>query len=681
MPYNIIEVDGVKSLSNERFPVDVEIHPEPHALSDTSIHTGKLDVSQLPDETMLDAEHQSDPHTMIIDGRDVSIDGAKLDTIEFNAQVNNLSDLQAQSLTSGLHTSWHHHDDFYYRKNELQTSGLSQVHWDNLINVPNFSTNHNHDQRYYTETELDAGQLDNRYYTEAEIDGTFALYYNKAEVDILLDDYYTKVELDAGQLDNRYFTETEITTNYYDKSETDILIAAASFGISGSVDTYADLPTPTDDGVIYIVKQTVGSDEEGFYRWGSGSWTFLANNTGTTTHNSLPDLNTGNYYHLTQTEYNDLTDGGNTSLHMHDDRYYIKSTIDTFLNGKSDVGHIHDDRYYTKAYINGNYYTVTQLNNGQLDNRYYTEAEIDTFLSTKSDVGHIHDDRYYTEDEVNTFMTLYYTKNDLDTGALNSLYYTEAEVDALLSSKSDVGHIHDDRYYTETELGSITDGSSGADLIGATPLPGGTANTVQGVLEEIDVAIGNATGSLDEAYDNNGSGSGREITVDAEAVKLNSTSAAFAPLELTSRVNAPASNLEAGQMAVINNKLFIFDGERQKWFTPSKTIAFGLNNNSKGKFLSLPGGMRDYNSGWKTAFQGTITSITLQSSNSNNNKPIKILINGSTAHTFYTDSNGDYLNTNEDVNFEQGDRVQVYVPNSGGNIFDVVVTLEYSWRP
>ena len=42
------------------------------------------------------------------------------------------------------------------------------------------------DDRYYTETELDAGQLDNRYYTETE--------------------------LNAGQLDNRYFTETEVTT-------------------------------------------------------------------------------------------------------------------------------------------------------------------------------------------------------------------------------------------------------------------------------------------------------------------------------------------------------------------------------------------------------------------------------------------------------------------------------------
>jgi hypothetical protein len=45
---------------------------------------------------------------------------------------------------------------------------------------------HTHDTRYYTETELNAGQLNNLYYTESE--------------------------LNAGQLDNRYYTETESNT-------------------------------------------------------------------------------------------------------------------------------------------------------------------------------------------------------------------------------------------------------------------------------------------------------------------------------------------------------------------------------------------------------------------------------------------------------------------------------------
>ena len=47
----------------------------------------------------------------------------------------------------------------------------------------------NLDTRYYTETELDAGQLDNRYFTETE--------------------------LTAGALDGRYFTETEADARYY----------------------------------------------------------------------------------------------------------------------------------------------------------------------------------------------------------------------------------------------------------------------------------------------------------------------------------------------------------------------------------------------------------------------------------------------------------------------------------
>ena len=55
------------------------------------------------------------------------------------------------------------------------------------------------DTRYYTENELDAGQLDSRYYTETELNG--------GTLNTL---YYTEAELDAGQLDNRYYTENEL---------------------------------------------------------------------------------------------------------------------------------------------------------------------------------------------------------------------------------------------------------------------------------------------------------------------------------------------------------------------------------------------------------------------------------------------------------------------------------------
>ncbi len=60
------------------------------------------------------------------------------------------------------------------------------------------------DSRYYTETELNAGQLDNRYYTETEL--------NAGQLD---NRYYTETELNAGQLDNRYYTETEVDASFY----------------------------------------------------------------------------------------------------------------------------------------------------------------------------------------------------------------------------------------------------------------------------------------------------------------------------------------------------------------------------------------------------------------------------------------------------------------------------------
>ena len=137
----------------------------------------------------------------------------------------------------------------------------------------------NLDGRYYTETELNAGQLDNRYYTETETGSlidtkidtalsndvlagqsitkstssgqvTISIANGAIDSDQLAADsvgaseladnsvasaniingtivdadiatgtldnrYYTETELNAGQLDNRYYTETEVDANFY----------------------------------------------------------------------------------------------------------------------------------------------------------------------------------------------------------------------------------------------------------------------------------------------------------------------------------------------------------------------------------------------------------------------------------------------------------------------------------
>ena len=74
----------------------------------------------------------------------------------------------------------------------------------------------------------------------------------------------------------------------------------------------------------------------------------------------------------------------------------------------------------------------------------------------KSDVGHVHDDRYYTEAESDALLD---GKSDVG-HTHDDRYYTETETDTLLDGKSDVGHDHDTRYYTKTDMDTALAGKS-----------------------------------------------------------------------------------------------------------------------------------------------------------------------------------------------------------------------------
>lgn len=57
---------------------------------------------------------------------------------------------------------------------------------------------------------------------------------------------------------------------------------------------------------------------------------------GVTLHESLTDLQggaTNDHYHLTQAQRDDLTDGGNSTAHIHDSRYYTETEVDVFVGG------------------------------------------------------------------------------------------------------------------------------------------------------------------------------------------------------------------------------------------------------------------------------------------------------------------------------------------------------------
>lgn len=76
-------------------------------------------------------------------------------------------------------------------------------------------------------------------------------------------------------------------------------------------------------------------------------------------------------------------------------------------------------------------------------------TNLTTELNKKSNTGHTHDDRYYTETEINSLLS----------GKTNNGHtHTIANVTNLtneLNKKSDSGHTHDGRYYTETEVNNL----------------------------------------------------------------------------------------------------------------------------------------------------------------------------------------------------------------------------------
>jgi hypothetical protein len=143
-------------------------------------------------------------------------------------------------------------------------SGKSNVgHTHVKADITDFA--HTHDDRYYTETELDSGQLDNRYYTETE--------------------------LNNGQLDNRYYTESELDTKFdainVDATTTHTQIESIKTVPVGTVDSTVD---NFEANGLTLVNSVVNGD----FSDGTTGWTNTTFSTNAVSNNILSNTADGN---------------------------------------------------------------------------------------------------------------------------------------------------------------------------------------------------------------------------------------------------------------------------------------------------------------------------------------------------------------------------------------------------
>lgn len=286
---------------------------------------------------------------------------------------------------------------------------------------------------YYTKTQLDNGSLDNRYYTKSEIYSS-AETYNRTDVDNLFtghtseanphstgffdlsstahthdEAYYTKIELlpenetqGNAILDDRYYTKIWIDNH---------------FSTSGAIgDNYYN----KDD--VYNIQEV----------------------------DNLLDM------HISMTgvsnpheiSFDDLI----TTAHTHDDRYFTENEIlpnNIILPFGQGDGSI-DSRYYTKLWIDGHYYTISEVDDivaglvlGEgMTGVYYTKTQVNNLLLTKSDTGHTHISSDITDFDITGH-----------THSLNSLTNTSHTHNYTQITGFDfLGHNHDTLYFTKSQL-------------------------------------------------------------------------------------------------------------------------------------------------------------------------------------------------------------------------------------
>ena len=248
-------------------------------------------------------------------------------------------------------------------------------------------TSHSHDDLYYTETELNAGQLDTRYYTEAEVNALIAqTIYTPSIVTVHTGTYVSGNVASVQTLsDSDVYRVREATgTPGYDIEFT--ISGVASFNRIWLRNYYEGSASHIVNVELYNTT-TSGWDNHGTYNGAMTTYQFM----------DVPILDDVTKHIAAGVVRLRLwhTNAGTTAHYENIDYVaVVKAGFGATGNDHGALTGLGDDDH------------PQYLNTTRGDARYYTETEVDTISgainASKAALVHSHDDLYYTEAEVNT---------------------------------------------------------------------------------------------------------------------------------------------------------------------------------------------------------------------------------------------------------------------------------------
>lgn len=167
-----------------------------------------------------------------------------------------------------------------------------------------------------------------------------------------------------------------------------------------------------------------------------------------------------------------------------------------------------------------------------------------------------------------------------------------------------------------------------------------------------------------------------KLTIDA-------SSDTAAALELVPQVT-PTTNLADGQLAVIGDRLYMYDNTRSKWLSIESTaIQFGRNNDVDTQNLHYGGNMVANNSGPLMPFDGTIVAISAIGGSGDDtdiNVRARDASNTNSINETFTLSSLRYTDTAANFDFNTGDYITARARDGSTTTNDVTVIFWVKWR-